>query len=64
MCKFDEIYYISVISKFFKLKKILDLNMALDEIKSELGGKWKLDRSENFDDFLKELGEHFFLVFK
>lgn len=38
--------------------------MALDEIKSELGGKWKLDRSENFDDFLKELGEHFFLVFK
>ncbi|XP_052072546.1 sodium/calcium exchanger regulatory protein 1-like [Mytilus californianus] len=30
--------------------------MALEEIKSELGGKWKLDRSENFDEFLKELG--------
>lgn len=30
--------------------------MALEEIKSQLGGKWKLDRSENFDEFLKELG--------
>ncbi|KAJ8312421.1 hypothetical protein KUTeg_009794, partial [Tegillarca granosa] len=30
--------------------------MALDEIKSLVGGKWKLDRSENFDDFLKALG--------
>ena len=31
--------------------------MALEEIKSQLGGKWKLDRSENFDEFLKELGK-------
>ncbi|XP_033747826.1 cellular retinoic acid-binding protein 2-like isoform X2 [Pecten maximus] len=30
--------------------------MALDEIRAELGGKWKLDRSENFDEVLKELG--------
>lgn len=30
--------------------------MALEEIKSQLCGKWKLDRSENFDEFLKELG--------
>lgn len=30
--------------------------MALEEIKEQLGGKWKLDRSENFDEFLKELG--------
>jgi hypothetical protein len=33
--------------------------MALEEIKLQLGGKWKLDRSENFDEFLKELGECF-----
>jgi len=25
-------------------------------IKSTFGGKWKLDRSENFDEFLKEMG--------
>ncbi|XP_052073931.1 cellular retinoic acid-binding protein 2-like [Mytilus californianus] len=30
--------------------------MALDEIKAQICGKWKLDRSENFDEFLKELG--------
>ncbi|XP_021374330.1 cellular retinoic acid-binding protein 2-like isoform X2 [Mizuhopecten yessoensis] len=30
--------------------------MAMDEIHAELGGKWKLDRSENFDEVLKELG--------
>lgn len=30
--------------------------MALEEIQTQLGGKWKLDRSENFDEFLKELG--------
>ncbi|XP_060074484.1 cellular retinoic acid-binding protein 2-like [Ylistrum balloti] len=30
--------------------------MALEEIRAELGGKWKLDRSENFDEVLKELG--------
>ena len=37
--------------------------MALDEIKEQLGGKWKLDRSENFDEFLKELGKHFFFIY-
>ncbi|KAK3084086.1 hypothetical protein FSP39_007900 [Pinctada imbricata] len=30
--------------------------MALDSIVDLLGGKWKLDRSENFDNFLKEMG--------
>ncbi|XP_041349584.1 sodium/calcium exchanger regulatory protein 1-like [Gigantopelta aegis] len=30
--------------------------MALEEIKKKFGGKWKLDRSENFEDFLKEVG--------
>lgn len=36
--------------------------MALEEIKLQLGGKWKLDRSENFDEFLKELGKCFILI--
>lgn len=31
--------------------------MAIADVESQLGGKWKLDRSENFDDFLKEIGE-------
>lgn len=31
--------------------------MALEDIQTVLGGKWKLDRSENFDEFLKELGK-------
>ncbi|XP_067671080.1 sodium/calcium exchanger regulatory protein 1-like [Haliotis asinina] len=30
--------------------------MALQEIKTMFAGKWKLDRSENFDVFLKEMG--------
>ncbi|XP_046574145.1 cellular retinoic acid-binding protein 2-like [Haliotis rubra] len=30
--------------------------MALDEIQQKFGGKWKLCRSENFDDLLKEMG--------
>lgn len=33
--------------------------MALQEIQSQICGKWKLDRSENFDEFLKELGKTF-----
>jgi hypothetical protein len=37
-----------------------DGGMALEEIKSQLCGKWKLDRSENFDEFLKELGKSLF----
>lgn len=35
----------------------IECEMALEEIQSQLGGKWKLDRSENFDEFLKELGK-------
>ncbi|KAL5017435.1 hypothetical protein ScPMuIL_007024 [Solemya velum] len=30
--------------------------VGLDEIREQLCRKWKLDRSENFDEFLKELG--------
>ncbi|XP_071093375.1 cellular retinoic acid-binding protein 2-like [Haliotis cracherodii] len=30
--------------------------MALDEIQQKFRGKWKLCRSENFEDFLKEMG--------
>ncbi|OWF39777.1 cellular retinoic acid-binding protein 1-like [Mizuhopecten yessoensis] len=30
--------------------------MALDQIKDSLVGKWKMDRSENFEEFLKEVG--------
>ncbi|XP_060065042.1 cellular retinoic acid-binding protein 2-like [Ylistrum balloti] len=30
--------------------------MALDEIKESLAGKWKMDRSENFEEFLKAVG--------
>ncbi|KAL3858256.1 hypothetical protein ACJMK2_012853 [Sinanodonta woodiana] len=30
--------------------------MALAEIKAQLGGNWKLDRSENFEEALKEMG--------
>lgn len=37
--------------------------MALDEIKAQICGKWKLDRSENFDDFLKELGKTDLVLF-
>ncbi|KAK6183732.1 hypothetical protein SNE40_002468 [Patella caerulea] len=33
--------------------------MALEEIKTKFGGKWKLDRSENFEEFLKEMGANF-----
>ncbi|ESO97928.1 hypothetical protein LOTGIDRAFT_228443 [Lottia gigantea] len=31
----------------------------MDEIKEKFCGKWKLDRSENFDEFLKEMGVNF-----
>ena len=29
------------------------------EIDEQIGGKWVLDRSENFDDALKEMGKAF-----
>ncbi|KAJ8312412.1 hypothetical protein KUTeg_009785 [Tegillarca granosa] len=35
--------------------------MAMEEIKAKFVGKWKVDRSENFDDFLKEVGVNFAL---
>ena len=31
----------------------------LKEIKSKFEGHWKLDRSENFEGFLKEVGKYF-----
>ncbi|XP_069135990.1 LOW QUALITY PROTEIN: sodium/calcium exchanger regulatory protein 1-like [Argopecten irradians] len=35
--------------------------MALDKIKEDLVGKWKMDRSENFDEFLKAVGVNMLL---
>nr|XP_022342243.1 fatty acid-binding protein 9-like [Crassostrea virginica] len=35
--------------------------MAMDEIKNRFVGKWKLYRSENFEDFLGECGVNFFV---
>ena len=29
----------------------------IEEIKQQLGGEWTLDRSDNFDEALKEMGE-------
>lgn len=29
----------------------------MDEIKNKFVGKWKLDRSERFEDFLRECGK-------
>lgn len=31
--------------------------MALEDIKDKLGGKWTLDRTENFDEALQEMGK-------
>ena len=31
--------------------------MALEEIKEKFVGVWKLDRSENFQEFLQEVGK-------
>ena len=31
--------------------------MAMDDIKNRFVGKWKLHRSENFEDFLGECGK-------
>lgn len=28
-----------------------------EEIKSKIGGKWELDRSENFEEALEEMGK-------
>nr|XP_011426735.2 sodium/calcium exchanger regulatory protein 1 [Crassostrea gigas] len=33
----------------------------MDEIKNKFVGKWKLDRSERFEDFLRECGVNFFV---
>lgn len=33
----------------------------MEEIKNKFVGKWKLDRSENFDSFLREIGVNFVL---
>nr|XP_022342880.1 fatty acid-binding protein, adipocyte-like [Crassostrea virginica] len=35
--------------------------MAMDDIKNRFVGKWKLHRSENFEDFLGECGVNFFV---
>lgn len=32
--------------------------MALEEIKEKFVGVWKLDRSENFQEFLQEVGKN------
>ncbi|KAL5015929.1 hypothetical protein ScPMuIL_005518 [Solemya velum] len=32
-----------------------------DEVKQHFAGKWSLEKSENFEDFLKEVGVNFFL---
>lgn len=42
--------------------------MATEEVfqavKGQLGGKWKYDRGENFEDALREMGRWFLLVFR
>jgi len=35
-----------------------------DEIQTQLVGNWTLDRSDNFEEALKEMGEIYFLTFK
>lgn len=34
---------------------------VLQAVKGQLGGKWKYDRGENFEDALREMGKLFFL---
>ena len=36
---------------------------ALAEIKEKFEGNWKVDRSENFEDFLREVGKLSFTYF-
>ena len=31
--------------------------MSSDEINAKFGGKWKVYKSENFDEFLKDVGK-------
>lgn len=33
--------------------------MSSDEIKAKFGGKWKVYKNENFDEFLKDIGLNF-----
>ena len=35
---------------------------ALAEIKEKFEGYWKVDRSENFEDFLREVGKFVYLL--
>lgn len=37
--------------------------MANTDVQTQIGGKWKLERSENFDEFLKEIGELCFIYY-
>jgi len=36
---------------------------VVDEIQSQLVGKWALDRSENFEDAMKEMGNCILIMF-
>lgn len=52
---------------FFLMTRTANLNnikltrfgvlQIMDEIKNKFVGKWKLDRSERFEDFLRECGK-------
>ena len=37
------------------------MGSILDDIKQKLSGAWVLDRTENFEQALQEMGEHIFL---
>jgi hypothetical protein len=45
-------------SAFFGALRILYIATMTDEIKEKFTGKWRLDRSEKFDEFLAAMGEH------
>ncbi len=38
------------------------MRIIVDEIKQQLGGKWALERSDNFEEALKEMGETLYIV--
>lgn len=58
----QEIYIISRVH-IKNENKMSQEEAALAEIKEKFEGYWKVDRSENFEDFLREVGRSICLVY-
>lgn len=42
--------------------KIRDITFMADQVKTHLAGKWIVEKAENVEAYLKELGKHFIKI--